>query len=204
MVDDGLASGARSDVRSRAFLLYFSRPIGQRDYILGKLMIPGIFVSMVTLLPAMALYLFGIMLSPDMSVVLETWDIAVRLALASVTLILPTASLALMLSSVTQETRFATFAWFAVWALGHGAWLAIVITQAVSMQTAPFDPEVLNSPIVQNWSLLSLYNNLGHVQNWIFGFDTFENVSVSLAILVGITVVSIFVMYRRVSAPIRV
>ena len=192
------------DVRSRAFLLYFSRPIGQREYILGKLMIPGIFVAMVTLLPAMALYLFGIMLSPDMSVVLETWDIAVRLALASITLILPTASLALMLSSVTQETRFATFAWFAVWALGHGAWLAIVITQAVSMQTAPFDPEVLNSAIVQNWSLLSLYNNLGHVQNWIFGFDTFENVAASLAILVGVTVVSIFILYRRVSAPIRV
>ena len=47
------------DVRSRAFLLYFSRPIGRFEYILGKLLIPAVFIAFITCLPALVLYVFG-------------------------------------------------------------------------------------------------------------------------------------------------
>ena len=192
------------DVRSRAFLLYFSRPIGRLEYIVGKLVVPAAYMIAVTTMPALVLYLFAIGLSPDLSVMLNTWDIPFRILAASVVLVIPTASLALMFSSLTHESRFASFAWFAIWALGHGAWFAIVLSQAIRMQTAPFDPEVLDSAMVQSWSVLSLYNNLGDIQSWIFGFSTFQESWPGIAALGVLTVVSLVILYRRVSAPIRV
>ena len=192
------------DVRSRAFLLYFSRPIGRMEYILGKISIPIVFISLITLVPAVCLFLFGVTLSPDLSVLYSTWDIPIRIVLASLCVVLPTCSIALMLSSVTQESRFATFAWFAVWALGHAAWLAIVITQAIRLDSAPFDEEVMNDVIVQEWSVVSLYNNLSAVQSWIFGFQSFSDVWLSLAVLVSVTVISLFILFRGVSAPMNV
>jgi len=192
------------DVRSRAFLLYFSRPIGLFEYIVGKLAVPAGFIVFVTLLPAIALYLLGLMLSPELSVAAATWDIPLRLVAASVCLVLPLASLSLMLSSLTQESRFATFAWFATWALGHGTWLAVVVTQAIRMEMAPFHRQVLESPLVERWSLISFYNNLGQVQSWIFGFDQFQDVWANVLILVGVTLISLAILFRRVSAPIRI
>ncbi len=192
------------DLRSRAFLLYFSRPIGKLEYIFGKLMIPVAFIVFVTTLPALALYFFAILMSPDFSVVLSTWDIPLKILAATIALVIPTASLALMLSSLTQESRFASFAWFAVWALGHGAWEAVRFATAINMEKPPWDSAVLNSQAVQTWSMLSLYNNLGEIQSWIFGFEELENVSKGILALLIITVVSLVVLYRRVSAPIRV
>ncbi|MEM9411612.1 MAG: ABC transporter permease subunit, partial [Planctomycetota bacterium] len=156
------------DVRSRAFLIYFSRPIGRMEYMLGKIAIPIAFICLITMLPALCLFFFGITLSPDLSVIQVTWDIPLRILCASLFVVLPTCSIALMLSSVTQESRFATFAWFAVWALGHAAWTAITITQAIRLDEPPFGDVVMKDEIVQSWSVVSLYNNLSSVQSWIF------------------------------------
>ncbi len=65
-------------------------------------------------------------------------------------------------------------------------------------------PKVLNSAAVQNWSVLSLYNNLGDIQSWIFGFGEFDKVWRGIVALMIISVVSLVVLYRQVSAPIRV
>lgn len=192
------------DVRSRAFLLYFSRPIGRLEYVIGKIAITSFYIVMITTLPALFLYLLAVALSPDLTVIFSTWDIPLRILLASVFLVVPTASLALMLSSLTHESRFASFAWFAVWALGHGAWFAILISQSIRLQAAPFDSEVLNSTMVQISSVLSLYNNLGSIQNWIFGFSTLSEALPGVIALAVITVFSLVVLFRRVSAPIRV
>ena len=201
LVTPGLIS---QDVRSRAFLLYFSRPIGRIEYLLGKIMIPVVFVAFITVLPAICLFAFGVSLSPDLSVLNSTWDIPLRIILCSVVVVLPTCSLALMLSSVTQETRFASFAWFAVWALGHATWFAITITQAVRLGQPPTSSEVMNDPIVRDWSVVSLYNNLSNVQAWIFGFQDFSVVAPSLFVLIALTVVSLYILYRGVSAPMNV
>lgn len=192
------------DVRSRAFLLYFSRPIGRFEYILGKMFVPVVFISLVTLLPAICLFIFGVTLSPDLSVLKATWDIPIRIIVASLFVIVPTCSIAMMLSSITQESRFATFAWFAIWALGHAAWMAILITQSFRFESRPFSEEVLNSSIVNDWSVVSLYNNMSSVQSRIFGFECFGDVWLSFAVLVGVTIFSLVVLYRGVSAPMNV
>jgi len=187
------------DLRSRAFLLYFSRPIGKLEYLLGKICIPAAFIIAVSTLPALALYFFAIMMSPSLSVFWSTWDIPLRILGATVAVVVPTSSIALMLSSLTQESRFANFAWFAVWALGHGSWLAILL--ATSMGS---DPASVATSQVQNWSVLSLYNCLGDVQEFIFGFEKFEDVWRGTMVLVCLTGFSLWILYRRISAPVSV
>ncbi len=110
------------DVRTRAFLLYFSRPIGRMEYVLGKVLIVSIYVMFITTLPALGCYFFGIALSSDLSVLADTWDLPLRIVLASMIFIVPTVSVALMFSSLTSESRFAAFAWFAFWGIGFIAW----------------------------------------------------------------------------------
>lgn len=194
------------DIRSKAFLLYFSRPIGKLDYLLGKFFIPTTFIMLVTTLPAMALYLFGILMSPDLSVFWSTWDVPLRIMAATVLLVVPTVSLALMFSSLTQETRFASFGWFSFFALGHGAWMAIVFSNAIKTgMVNPRDlPVVMEDPEVKRWGLLSLYNNIGDVQSWVFGFSSWSEVIPSMTVLAVITVASLAIMYRQISSPLRV
>ena len=199
IISPGLVS---RDMRSRAYLIYFSKPIGRLEYIMGKLAIPAVFLVLVTTLPAICLYALGVSLSPELSVVFSTWDIPFRILLASIVLIIPTACLSLMLSSLTSESRFATFAWFAVWILGHGAWMAIWLMQGIRRGSDPI--QALEDPVVNGWSSLSLYNNLGNVQSWIFGLSEFGSALPGLIVLSLLSIFSIYILFRRVSAPIRV
>ena len=142
-------------------------------------------------------------MSPDTSVFWTTWDIPLRIILSTIVLILPTASMALMFSSLTEESRYASFSWFATWLLGHGAWMAILVGEAIRQQSGPRNAAVYESEMVRTWSPLSIYNNLGDVQSWVFGFQSFSEVWPAFAVLTGITVVSFAVLFRRVAAPLR-
>lgn len=193
------------DIRSRAFLLYFSRPISKTEYILGKFFIPATFVSLVTALPAIGLYAFGVLMSPDLSVVASTWDVPLRILLGTAVLVVPTVSVALMFSSLTQESRFASFSWFTFFALGHAAWLAVVFAYAFRNGRAlPFDMSLMEEPAVKLWGLLSLFNNIGEVQGWVFGFTPLSDAWPGLLVLLLITVFSLIVIYRQISSPMRV
>ncbi|MFK7765759.1 MAG: ABC transporter permease [Mariniblastus sp.] len=190
------------DLRSRAFLIYFSRPIGKLEYIFGKLCVPSAFIIAVTTLPALGLYIFAILMSPDLGVILNTWDIPLRIVAATFVLVIPTASLALMLSSLTHESRYANFSWFAVWALGAGAYRAIQIGASMRLQKTPDHADVIAA--TENWRLVSLYNCLGDVQEFVFGFQTFPEIWKAAMVLIGLTIFCLFTLYRRVSAPIQV
>lgn len=188
------------DLRSRAYLMYFSRPIGRIEYLLGKVAIPATFLAMISLIPATAIYAFGVMLSPGFSVVLDTWDIPVRALVASAVLIIPTSLLALMFSALTYESRFAAFAWFAAWGLGEGAYRAITLAQ--------FDPHRLPTGEVassshMDWSFLSMFGSVGRVQEWVFGMEANSGAVLPfLLVLATITAISSFILFRRVTAPI--
>ncbi len=188
------------DLRSRAYLMYFSRPIGRLEYVLGKFAVPATLLAMITLLPGMAVYVFGVMLSPGFSVVLDTWDIPFRIVAASAVIIIPTSLLALAYSSLTYESRFAAFAWFATWGLGLGA--------STAMSLARLDPEKLHrsGPLAamnSDWSFLSIYSSIGVVQELIFGLETRASAVLPvMLVLVAITLLSAIVLFRRVTAPI--
>jgi len=196
------------DIRSRAFLIYFSRPLSRGEYVLGKLASLWTFLTIVSTAPALVLYVLGVLLSPNLDVIAATWDLPFRILVASMVLMLPTSMLALCLSSLTTETRYASFAWFVIWILG---WFTFI---AASTATA------LNSPVVResrrsfrqaryameesSWTHLSLYHTLGRVQSWVFGFAEFQDVLVPVVILTAITLISLLVLLRRISAPMQV
>jgi hypothetical protein len=109
------------DLRAKAWLVYFTRPVGRLEYILGKAAILGVLVGAITVLPALALWLMGVLVSPSVWVALDTWDLPLKAVVASAALAVPTVLLALAYSSATAESRIASFAWFATWA---ACWIA--------------------------------------------------------------------------------
>ena len=183
------------DVRSRALLLYYSRPITRVEYVLGKLAIPGFVLTLITVAPAMVLYLVGVLVSPNLGVLADTWDLPFRIVAGAAVCILPTCLVGLLLSSLSQESRFAGFAWFTVWGLGAVVWMGIYTSKS-ELGQEHYDSE---------WSLISIYATIGRVQAWVFGVEVdWARVAPSLMMLIVISVVSAIWMYRRVSAPIRI
>lgn len=110
-----------SDLRAKAWLIYFTRPVGRLEYVLGKATILTVLVAATTVLPALALWVLGVLVSPSVWVVVNTWDLPLRVIAASIVLAVPTVLLALAYSSLTAESRIASFAWFATWA---ACWIA--------------------------------------------------------------------------------
>ena len=95
--------------------------------------------------------------------------------------------LALAFSSLTTESRYATFGWFATWVLG---WVAYAS---------------LSANLPGSWDLVSLYHMLGLVQSWVFGIEThFSKALPAVGLLVGLTVATFVILFRQISAPIRV
>lgn len=192
------------DIRSRAFLLYFSRPLTRVEYVIGKMASLWAYLAMISAVPALALYMIGVVLSPSLSVLWSTWDLPLRIALASVVLMLPTSALALCLSSLTQESRYAGFAWFAVWILGWFTYGAVASAEAFNVQQQMSRNNRVIEIHESIWSNLSLYHTLGRVQSWVFGFSDLQDVLLSIAILIAVTSASLAVLFYRISAPMRV
>ena len=190
------------DLRAKAWLIYFTRPVGRAEYILGKSLILFLLVLVITMLPALALWFTGVLVSPSISVVFETWDLPIRIIAASFILAIPTVFLALAYSSLTAESRIASFAWFATWVacwIAHGA-LSTADLVASTQDGGIFTIESVEddrssrslkreaSPIRRNfrwlaraagidtvqerWAWVSPYHALGAVQAAIFGIDT--------------------------------
>ena len=198
------------DIRSRAFLLYFSRPITRGEYLLGKLGSVWAFLGMITAVPALALYLIGVVLSPSLGVIVGTWDLPLRIVGATIVLLLPTSALALALSSLTQESRYAGFSWFAIWILGWFTYLAAESAETFKAQQEAFRDQSRfgQRQVVEFresvWTHLSLYHTLGRVQSWVFGFTKLGDAWTSMLLLVGLTSVSLSISFYRISAPMRV
>lgn len=187
------------DMRSRAFILYFSRPITRLEYILGKASVIWTYAGLTTVVPAFVLYTVAVVLSPSVDVIIDTWTLPVRAVGAGLLLLVPGALVALMFSSLTQESRYASFAWFAMWILGMVAF--VVYRRTGSTPLSASDLELTsNAP----WLLVSLYHTMGILLKWIFGIETDHAAILPvLSIVITLAVVSLAVLFRRVSAPMR-
>ncbi|MEM9368837.1 MAG: hypothetical protein AAGD07_22830 [Planctomycetota bacterium] len=202
------------DLRTKAYLMYFSRPLSPSQYILGKSAVIWFFLASIATVPALLLYLLGVLLSPDLSVVTQTCDIPLRILGASVVLIVPTTMLAVFYSSLTSESRYATFAWLATWVMGFVAYNLLTFTSAAIANGGPmrrrrrrdpfFEPDTFEIDLDQ-WRWLSPYHTLGKVESWVFGLDSTEaSVWPFVAILVGITVVGFWIVRKQILARLSV
>ena len=178
------------DVRSRAFLLYFSRPLTRAQYILGKFGTVAFFLMITCTLPQLILYLFAVLLSPDISVLAYTWDIPLRVLLASATMIIPTSLLALMFSSLTTESRFATFGWFFIWIFGLAAFTMMVNMNGDASET-----------VLRLSFLFLLFNDLSAA---ILGLTTMTGqLQTQFVFVVALSAICATIIFRKVSAPLR-
>ena len=108
----GGAGLVSNDLRTGAVLVYLSRPLTRRDYVLGKL---GVLLALnfsATLVPALLLYLLGLALAPD---IFLTWSlvwVGPAIVLHALLLSLVIGLLALGVSSLSKSARVAGLGFF--------------------------------------------------------------------------------------------
>jgi len=184
------------DLRTRAYLIYFARPITRLEYIVGKFGAVGFFLFCISAVPALLLYVVGVFLSPSLTVVISTWDLPIRILIGAACLIVPTTLVALAFSSLTLESRYAGFAWFAMWIIGHVTYQSLI---AIPSFEATQDGSVFEP----GWRLLmSPYQVLGVAQSYVFGFTVDQSMVLPAFLLLGTaSIVSLVILFRRVAAP---
>lgn len=141
-----------NDLRTGAILVYLSRPLTRRDYVLGKL---GVLMALnlaVTLAPGLLLYLVALALAPGQFAKWELFWIAPAIVGHALLIALSVSLLVLAVSALSRSTRVA--------ALGFvGLFAGLEIVRGVLANIAD-RPEA---------HVLSLQNDLRVVGNLIFG-----------------------------------
>jgi ABC-2 type transport system permease protein len=108
----GGAGLVANDLRTGAILVYLSRPLTRRDYVLGKL---GALLALnlsITLVPGLALYAAGLALAPEL---LARWSlawIAPAVVIQSLVVALTISLVALAVSALSRSARVSGLAFF--------------------------------------------------------------------------------------------
>lgn len=101
-----------NDLRTGAILVYLSRPLTRRDYVLGKLCVPLALNLAVTLVPGLALYGIALALVPDQFVQWELVWIGPAIALHAFVISSFVSLLALAVSALSRSARVAGLGFF--------------------------------------------------------------------------------------------
>jgi ABC-2 type transport system permease protein len=162
-----------NDLRTGAILVYLSRPLTRRDYVLGKLSVLLALNLSVTLAPALLLYLVGLSLAPDHYLKLELAWIAPAVLLQSLLISLSLSLLSLAVSALSRSARVAGLSFFG---------LVAGLEMARGVLRNIFD--------VRGATLISLQADLRGVANALFGVTPrrFEVVGWPEALLVLVLV----------------
>jgi ABC-2 type transport system permease protein len=141
-----------NDLRTGAILVYLSRPLTRRDYVLGKLGVLLALCLSVTLLPGLVLYLAALGLAPEQFAKWSLAWIAPAIVLESVLIALVVGLLALAISALSRSARVAGLAFV-------GLWIGVEIARGVLTQIADR----------REAEVLSFQHNLRAVGNALFG-----------------------------------
>jgi hypothetical protein len=102
------ASGlVANDLRTGAILVYLSRPLTQRDYIVGKLCVPLSLNLAITLAPGLLLYLIGVSLAPEQYLKWQLSWIAPAILAHALAASLVLSIVVLAISSLSKSARVA-------------------------------------------------------------------------------------------------
>lgn len=190
------------DLRSRGYLLYLSRPLTPAEYVAGKAGIVFFLLFMMAVVPSLLIYIAGLFLSTDSSALAQTWDLPLRLLLASLVLMIPTTAVALAMSSLTQESRYAGFAWFAFWVVGAVSYQVLWFAAQARKGIEPEDMEFFGA--YTPWMLFSPYETLGYMQMQIFGLTHGEPWRWGPWVVAGlVSVLGYGIAYRRVARMLK-
>jgi len=182
----GGAGLVANDLRTGAILVYLSRPLTRRDYVLGKL---GVLLALnlsVTLLPGTLLYLIALGLAPDQFARWSLLWIGPAIVAHSLLISLVVGLVALAISALSRSARVAGLAFV-------GLWVGVEIVRGVLTKIAD-RPEA---------EVLSFQQDLREVGNALFGI-TERTASLPVvwpALTLGVAIVAcLFVLRSRVRA----
>lgn len=101
-----------NDLRTGAILVYLSRPLTRRDYVLGKLCVPLALNLAVTLVPGLALYGVALGLAPDQFLKWELAWIPPAIVAHAFVISLSVSLLVLAVSALSRSARVAGLGFF--------------------------------------------------------------------------------------------
>lgn len=190
------------DLRSKAYLLYLSRPLTPSEYIAGKAAVIYFLLFLMAAVPSLMIYAAGLFLSTDTSAFMQTWDIPLRILLATLVLMIPTTAVALAMSALTQESRYAGFAWFAFWIIGAVSYQVLWFADQARRGERPRRMEYLGD--YNSWMLFSPYETLGYMQMQIFGLTQGEPMAWGpWVVAIVISILGYGIAYRRVARMLK-
>jgi ABC-2 type transport system permease protein len=128
------------DLRTGAILIYLSRPLTRRDYVLGKFLTLAALNASVTLLPALLLYLVGLALVSDQLLTAKQAHLAPATLGVGLLITVTLSLLMLAVSSLSKSARVAGLSFFAllmglevlrglVWLAYRTRWATLVSVQ---------------------------------------------------------------------------
>jgi ABC-type transport system involved in multi-copper enzyme maturation permease subunit len=175
-----------NDLRTGAILVYLSRPLTRRDYVLGKLAVLMALNYSATLLPALLLYAVSLGLAPELLLKWELAWIGPTIVLHATILSLVVSLVALAISALSRSARVAGLAF-------AGLLVGLEIVRGVL-------EGILDRPEAR---VLSLQNDLRLVGNLLFGVaepGSAVPVAYPIAILVLAVTACLAILRARVRA----
>lgn len=197
------------DVRSKAFLLYFSKPITRWEYVAGKAATVLFFIALLTLFPALILYGVSIVFSPSLAALFQTIETTVRILGVFLVIAVPSTLIVLCFSSMARDPRYPAFGWIALCIFGEVAFQLLSAMSSVS--SAPWicclslrkTISVLTESIFNVSDQVSALGVSPQIQAKLRDLQTPYSAELCVIWLAGISLLCLVVLYRRISAPIR-
>ncbi len=201
-----------NDVRTKAFLVYFSKPISRWEYVLGKLGTIVFFAFTTTLFPAIALYVLSIAFSPSFGTLFDTLSVLPKITLGYLALTVPSALVALFISSLTTQARFASVGWIVTIVFGHAAFQVLSNTFELRESTFPFLLSLFESVHTLQLGILGVRDVASQVPGMLIPEHIMDLCApdpryspwTAFVVLAGISALCVVGIFKRISAPMKI
>lgn len=179
-----------ADRRHKALQLYFSKPITANDYIFGKLGVVAAFQLMILWLPAMLLWLFGLMLEPTGIYFRQIWMVPFAITFWCAAVMAVTSMLMLAMSAIGQRTVFISVSWIIFFGFGPFQLVILLLSEFTGSDY---------------WGLISMHECLRQLGTWSFGVDRPWDYPPAVALLILCAVVgACYALVRSRIRPVEV
>jgi len=171
-----------NDLKSNALQLYLSKPLTRFDYIAGKSATILIMLECITFIPGILLFLEHSVLSQELTFIREQYWLLGSIFLFSLILNVPITFLTLALSSITKNNRYSA-----------------IVLMAIIIGT-PILGTLLKVVFRADWAnYIQYWYNINALGKNIFGLQSDSTAwHWSAPIMIIITAVSIWIMYRKI------
>ena len=96
-----------NDLKANALQIYLSKPLTRKDYVIGKLGVVAVFLSLPTLVPGLLLFVLAVAFHSNLDFLQQNYWVTGSIVMYSLTIILTYGLVVLALSALSKSSRFA-------------------------------------------------------------------------------------------------